>query len=215
MKYTKFRKKENNFNLNLNFYMSNKKIRGKKKLIKNLDRWVKKNIKLDFEYLEKEKRDYLKLNFSPFYNLLQNRIPPLWYQRLLIKGLYSIYQSWYKKLSENNKIFYLKMWIMEKNIMNSQLVVAIDEKVDFYKNVFEETPIRKKSSLNILLNKFHFLDTMFIMPLLHINSANNLLDQLTTRDLKKIEKNLIKIINEKDASLTYIYTLDTVLLCSL
>lgn len=216
MKYIKIRKKPKKHDIRMTFYLSfKKKKRGLKRLIKPINLWKENNINLNVQDLENKKNQYVKLNFSSFYNFFKSHNPPLWYQKLLLKALFDIYKSWFVELSKLSKPFYLKIWLMKDDCMASQIVVGIDEDIDIYPSIFKESPINPKSSLNIVLNKFPFLDTMFIVPLLHLSSLNTLKDNLSQKEIKNLNKTSTNIINEEDGSITFIYPLDTVLLCSL
>lgn len=62
---------------------------------------------------------------------------PSWYKKLIIDCLIQIYDCWQKELDSLNKHYYLKIWVFEKEFMQSQVVVALDEFVHFYDNSFE------------------------------------------------------------------------------
>lgn len=216
MKYNKLKKRPENLEILMDMHLSlKKKKRGLKRLIKPILLWKDRNISLDIEKLENKKNQYVKLNFSSFYNFFKNQNPPLWYQKLLLKALFDIYKSWFVELSKLNKPFYLKIWLMKNDFMASQIVVGIDEEIDIYPSILKENPIDRDSSLNIILNKFPFLDTMFIVPLLHLYSLNTIKDNLSQKEIKSLEKISVDNKIEEDGSITYTYPLDTVLLCSL
>lgn len=165
--------------------------------------------------MEANKKQFVKFNFSSFFDLIKSQNPPLWYQRLLLKALYDIYKSWFIELSKSTKPFYLKIWLMKDDIMSSQIVVGIDEDIDIYPSIFNQSPINPKSSINKLLESFPFLDSMFIIPLFHMNSLNTEKDDLSKKEIRKLENINIKKVKEKDNSISYVYPLDTVFLCSL
>ena len=216
MKYTKKRKKTKNFEISMSVYLSyKKKRRGLNRLVKYINLWKEKYINLDLEKLEVNKKKFVKFNFSSFYDLIKSQNPPLWYQRLLLNALYDIYKSWFTELSKFNKPFYLKIWLMKNDFMSSQIVLGIDENIDIYPSIFKESPINPKLSINKLLESFPFLDNMFIMPLFHLTSLNTGKDNLSKKEIKKLENINIRKVQEKDNSISYIYPLDTVFLCSL
>lgn len=216
MKYVKIKKRPADSHISISVYLSpKKKNRGLKRLIKPIELWRKNNLILDIDELENTKRRYIKLSFSYFYNLFKSKNPPIWYQKLLMKALYDIYSSWFVELSKLSKPFYLKMWLMKDDLMLSQIVVAIDDGIDIYSSIFEENPINSESSLNSMLNKFPFLENLFIIPLLHLSSLNSLDDNLSPKEIKKLNKISTKKIEKDDGSTTFIYPSDTVLFCSL
>lgn len=216
MKYTKIRKKIKNSEISISIYLSyKKKRRGLNRLVKYINWWKKRHVNLELDKLETNKKQFVKFNFSSFFDLIKSQNPPLWYQRLLLKALYDIYKSWFIELSKSTKPFYLKIWLMKDDFMSSQIVVGIDEDIDVYPSIFNQSPINPKSSINKLLEDFPFLDSMFIIPLFHMNSLNTEKDNLSKKEIKRLENINIRKVKEKDDSTSYVYPLDTVFLCSL
>lgn len=216
MIYTKIKKRPAISEISVSIYFSQrKKKRGLKRLIKPIELWRETNLNLDINELSNKKNQYIKLSFSSFFNFFKNHKPPLWYQRLLLKALFDIYKSWFVELSNLHKPFYLKIWLMKDDFLLSQIVLGIDEDIDIYPSIFNESPIHQHTSLGKLLNEFPFLDTMFIVPLMHLSSVNTIKDNLSQKQIKKYESISTDIIKESDDSITFTYPLDTVLLCSL
>ncbi len=91
---------------------------------------------LDKETLEVDARDYVKIWIYPFYSINQYSLPS-WYKKLIIDCLIQIYDCWQKELDSLNKHYYLKIWVFEKEFMQSQVVVAVDKFVHAYDNSFE------------------------------------------------------------------------------
>lgn len=123
-----------------NIKIRHKKIRGKKRILRNIDKWIAQNRNLDLVYLTQFGRDYVKFWVKPFCNLsLTNSIypePDGQLKQKLIDGLFEIYQHWQKQLDQLNKPYYLKIWLFEKHISRSQVVCAIDDNLSFYDDVF-------------------------------------------------------------------------------
>lgn len=113
-----------------------KKIRGWKRRIRQLEEWKKHYLGLSNETLSLYSRDYVKLWLPPFYSLTNYRLPN-WYKKLLINALIEIYDSWNSEL-EVDKKYYLKIWLFEKEFMQSQVVIATDKFLHFYDNTFED-----------------------------------------------------------------------------
>ena len=91
------------------------------------------------------------------------------FKRALINGLVEIYTSWQDQVKKLNKPYYLKIWLFEKDLKKSQVVCAIDYKIDFYSNTFEEIINSKKANpfqnINTKLNDFQWqmaLDNLYI-----------------------------------------------------
>ncbi len=215
MNYKKIRNKKKNKEIFINVYLSkSKKVRGLKRAVKKIEIWKEKNIYFNIEKFEKEKRHHLKLSFSPFFNIFKNRLAPLWYQRVLMKALYEVYLSWTMELSKSNRKFYAKIWILKNDFMSSRLVIALDEEVENFPSFYRENPISEKNSLNSFFDKFPFLDTMFIIPLLQLTKVNTVKDKISKKQLRKILKNSVEDFEEEDKSRTLVYPIDTILLCT-
>lgn len=215
MNYKKIRNKKKNKEIFIDVYLSkSKKVRGLKRALKKIHIWKVKNILFNIENFEKEKKHHLKLSFSPFFNIFKNRVAPLWYQRVLMKALYEIYLAWAMELSKSNRKFYAKIWILKNDFMSSRLVIALDEKTENLPSFYRESPINGENSLNSFFDKFPFLDTMFIIPLLHLTKVNTIKDNISQEQLKRISRISIEKIEEKDKSITIVYPIDTILLCT-
>lgn len=216
MKYIKIRKKKKQENISINIYLfQKKKARGLKRAVYKIEKWQRENSFLDINSFQLNKKHHLKLSFSPFFNIFKNKKPPLWYQRILMKSIYETYKTWFYELSKTERKFYIKLWILKDDIMSSRIVVALDEEIENFPSFYKENPISKKNSLNSFFDKFPFLDTMFIIPLLHLSNINSIKDDMKVREIKKISKISLEILEEEDKSLTFIYPIDTILLCSL
>lgn len=215
MNYKKIRNRKVNEEIYINIYLSeSKKIRGLKRAVKKIKTWKENNVEFNVENFKSSKKQHLKLSFSPFFNIFKNKEAPLWYQRILIKALYDIYLSWSMELSKSDRKFYVKIWILENDLMSSRLVVALDEEIENFPSFYKENPINANNSLNAFFDKFQFLDTMFIIPLLQLTKVNTVKDKMSEREIKKISKISLEISVENDQSLSFTYPSDTILLCS-
>ena len=119
------------------------KVRGMKRKIRLIENWKKQNLDLDVEFLLENQRDYKKLWISPFYDLHMisefecgHINPPNWYNRLLLEAMIEVYKSWDKKLKELNQPYYLKIWLYDPRFIESQIVVAIGDFINFYDTTF-------------------------------------------------------------------------------
>lgn len=124
--------------------MRQKKIRGHNRRQKQIDHWRLGNLSLDLT-------DYL-LNISDRYNtkisihpwnglsITNSAIPQPKgkTKQKMLNGLLDIYEDWKAKLDKLGQPYYLKIWLFEPRFSQSQVVCAIDENVDFYKNTFDE-----------------------------------------------------------------------------
>ena len=119
-----------------NPFVNKKKVRGWKRQIRKLNKWKEIYININIKSIEKYKYDYVKIWIDPWDRLIK-RNPPMWFQKLIIKGLVEIYENWKKQLEKTYKNYYLKLWVFEPNFYNSQVVVGIENKIGYYNNLFD------------------------------------------------------------------------------
>lgn len=119
-----------------------KKIRGKNRRLTAINDWINANKSLNISFLETEKKEYVKFWVDPWSRISVTKSefpePDGIFKEALINGLFEIYNAWKIQLDSLNKEYYLKIWLFEKNLRKSQVVCAIDDKIDFYGNSFEE-----------------------------------------------------------------------------
>ncbi|POY40607.1 hypothetical protein C3L50_03680 [Flavobacterium alvei] len=124
-----------------------KKIRGNKRRIKKIENWRINNLKIDLDYPEKTNKDYVKIRIFPW-NPVAMSIhnypnPKGKIRKKIIESFFDIYESWNIQLKELGKPFYLKIWLFEPNIYDSQVVCAINDKIEYYENIFYKPKIEK------------------------------------------------------------------------
>ncbi|WP_158850999.1 hypothetical protein [Algibacter sp. L1A34] len=128
--------------------MNTKKIRGHKRIWNDIEKWKNANLKLDLENLKQNERDYAKIWIHPFsgISLTNSQIPEpkTETKKRILNGLFDIYESWKNQLDELNEPYYLKIWLFEPRISKSQVVCAIGNSIDFYKNTFKVSANPKK-----------------------------------------------------------------------
>ncbi len=152
-----------------------KKIRGGKRRLKAIKLWVENNKMLDIDYLRSYEKDYVKFRIDPWGRFIINNIefpqPKKMFKREFINGLIDIYTSWQDQLNKLNEPYYLKIWLFEKDLKKSQVVCAINSKIDFYDNTFEKIDPKHSDKLfsfkniNPNLNDFQWemaLDNLYI-----------------------------------------------------
>ncbi|WP_105620104.1 hypothetical protein [Vallitalea okinawensis] len=138
----------------MGFISIKKKTRGLRSKVKRIDHWKEQSKELDLESIKKYGRDYVKIWIPPFYNLYKinkyevgHKNPPNWFNKLILEAMLEVYDSWDKKLRGLNEPYYLKLWLYEPNFINSQIVAAIGDYIDYYEDVFE--PDENKKALPI------------------------------------------------------------------
>lgn len=124
-----------------------KKIRGHKRIWKNIDNWVENNKELDLAYLQHRKREYVKVWIPPFGNIsvLNSEFsPPKGKTRKkIVDGIFTIYNNWKKQLDELKEPYYLKIWFFPNDVSKCQVVCAIGEFLDFYNITFYKPDFSK------------------------------------------------------------------------
>lgn len=120
--------------------MRKKKLRGHKRIWKDIEIWRNNNLKLDIEYLKTRQRDHVKIWVSPYcdYTMLNSEFPqPKGETRKkILKGLIDIYTEWKKQLDELGQPYYLKIWLNDPYFSESQVVCAIGDFLTFYDSTF-------------------------------------------------------------------------------
>ncbi len=150
-----------------------KKIRGGKRRLKAIKLWIENNKVLDIDYLLSYEKDYVKFRVDPWGRFIINNIefpqPKKTFKKEFINGLIEIYNAWQDQLKKLNKPYYLKIWLFEKDLKKSQVVCAINSKIDFYLNTFEEIinsdKINPFQNINPKLNDFQWevaLDNLYV-----------------------------------------------------
>ena len=108
-----------------------KKIRGWKRRVRQLEEWKHDNNKFDIEFLKDNKFDYKKIFNDPLINDL-----PVWYKKKIVSAFIDIFNGWKQQADSQLSSYYLKLIISEVDPFDSQLIVAIDEEIEAYKNKF-------------------------------------------------------------------------------
>ena len=134
--------------------MREKKIRGHKKIWKDIENWRLDNLDLNLaDYLLNERdRYYAKIRVSPWsgITLTNSEIPQphRMTKHKILNGLLDIYDNWKKQLDQIGQPYYLKIWLFEPRFSQSQVVCAIGESIDYYKSIFFEP--EKGKNLNLV-----------------------------------------------------------------
>ncbi|GAB2787444.1 hypothetical protein GCM10027275_35240 [Rhabdobacter roseus] len=117
-----------------------KKIRGLKRRQHDIDRWVEFNKSVDLDRLKKNRYQYVKPKVGPWANLYNDKPYPKNYRRQLLTHLIDFYFNWKQVLDREFEIYYLKLWIQYPRFIDSQLIVAIEDKISHYEN-FEQIKV--------------------------------------------------------------------------
>lgn len=125
--------------------MRTKKIRGHKRIWKDIERWRTVHSPMDAGFVD---RKYVKIWVHPYsgISLLGSKIPePKGLTRKkILEGLLDIYDAWKKELDSQGEPYYLKLWLYEPQISRSQVVCAVGDFRNFYDSTFYTPETQKK-----------------------------------------------------------------------
>lgn len=122
-----------------------KKIRGHKRIWKDIQQWRLAYSRLDAQFVN---RKHVKIWVHPYsgYSLLGSKYPePKGRTRKkILEGLLDIHDSWKKELDSTGEPYYLKLWLYEPQFSRSQVVCAIGDFREFYDSTFHKPEIQRK-----------------------------------------------------------------------
>ena len=103
--------------------MKIKKLRGHKRILKEILKWKNDSLELDLKNLESYGRNYEKVWVSTYSNLSmsgsQVSSPKGKTRKMILESLLTIFNSWEAKVKELNKPYYLAIWFFDNNIENN------------------------------------------------------------------------------------------------
>ena len=155
--------------------MRYKKTRGQRRRHRLIEQWRLQNMQIDLNHLQNYNCDYVKIFVHPWCDLsITNSIfpePKRKTKLLMLSALLDIYFSWKQQLDSMNQSYYLKIWLYEPNFSKSQVVCAVDDRIDHYNNIFLKAEDEKKPKTSAygqiedrlkMLNWQHYLHEDFI-----------------------------------------------------
>jgi hypothetical protein len=101
----------------------NKKIRGWKRRIKQINRWGEDILEPDLEWfaLTSSRDIYRRCTISPFYNL-EKKHPPLWFYKLIVTKFIAAYDTWKQALDQLGIPYDLQIWLFNPSFIRSEIV---------------------------------------------------------------------------------------------
>jgi hypothetical protein len=135
------------------------KIRGLRKRKSQIEKWITNSLEIDIDNLINRQVYYEKIYIYPWAHPYCDKQPPTGYRNQITAGLVDIYFIWLTELKKLNQPYYLKIWLYYPRFMNSQVVAAIGDKIEYYDNIFPSVdksisfPIDKFSMINDKINK--------------------------------------------------------------
>ncbi|KXY55091.1 hypothetical protein, partial [Bacillus cereus] len=115
---------------------------------------------------------------------------PIWYKNKVIYALVDVFQSW--KLAAEFKFnhFYLRLHINENDLLDSQLIIALEEQIVEYKNKFVEyqTQLEKPLFLNNIALNWRAYHLISIWLEDEINTLSTTEQELLLNNLLEVRK---------------------------
>ncbi len=122
--------------------MRKQKIRGHRRRQKQIEKWRLENLEFRFDLLEGYKKDHIDIVVHPWcdISIINSTFPEPKgkTKKLMINALFDIHDSWKQQLDSRGLTYYLKVWLYDERFSKSQVVCAIENKIDFYKNSFSK-----------------------------------------------------------------------------
>ena len=174
-------------------FVNKKKVRGWKRQIKKLEKLIENSKELNSDFLSKYKYKTLELWISPWGNLVK-RNPPIWYRKLYLKKLLDLYFIWEEQLKKNYKDYYLEIWLFHPNFYGTQLVAAVDDRIEYYEKLFN--PVNDNKTTFPKEYKIPNIDSFHWIPFYEEDEAWKNADELDDDSIKWLEKNSYKVIQE-------------------
>ncbi|MBD3892234.1 hypothetical protein [Olleya marilimosa] len=129
----------------------NKKTIHSKKIIKQINKSISDSEhKLNIDFLKKEK--YYNYEIEEWYGEEFGIKGEL--RKKIIETLLKTYFEWKNELDKLNKEYYLAIWLYNPRMLKSEIVCAIDEKVNYYEN---ESFLASNKNSEFELNQFGLL----------------------------------------------------------
>lgn len=120
-------------------FSNRKKVRGWKRRLRQLERFRLAYRALDVDALRSSHYDYVKVWLDPW-SRLGGRNPPVWFRRRILAALLDIHDAWRAELEKTDEAFYLEVWLFHPDFHRSQVVAAMDWRMEHYQNVFPPAP---------------------------------------------------------------------------
>jgi len=121
--------------------MKEKKIRGHKRRLKQIEHWKQFHVAANLErILSSWHHHYAKIRIYPWNGFTWGNSktpePKGKTRAAILNGLLDIYDSWQKQLDTLGEPYYLKIWLYEPNFTESEVVCATGDKLHFYDATF-------------------------------------------------------------------------------
>lgn len=127
----------------MSYDATSKKTRWIGRRIRAIEKWRSDNSILNLDSITVAHSKHLSFHKEIFSELLLEgtEIITVNQQRkiknLIVKSMIDIYNEWDKYLKEEYDEYYLKLWIYPHSFLDSQIVIAVNDKIQFYKGLFE------------------------------------------------------------------------------
>jgi len=114
------------------------KVRGGRRRARAVEAFRRRHLALGEQALA-EGRGWVKLWIDPWYRLVR-REPPGWLRHQMLGALLDIHRSWHDRLAAHEEAtgepFDCMLWLLGPHFVESQVVFAVGDWRDFYRDVF-------------------------------------------------------------------------------
>jgi hypothetical protein len=127
----------------MKYHEKKEKIRGARRRAKQLQQWKERHINalnpnVLYNFPPGQEYYYAQVSIWPW-----KLNPPMWYRRLMLESMIEVYDNWRRILIEGDRPFYLKIWLFDLRVYQSQIIAAVGERIERYENLFFRDPIAK------------------------------------------------------------------------
>lgn len=124
-----------------NPFSNQKKVRGWKRRIRQLERLRLAHRELDVDALRQGGVDYVKIWLDPW-NRLVPRNPPYWYRRRILAAFIDIFDAWRERLEGAGEPHYLELWLFDPDFHRTQVVAVMGDRIASYQTLFDPAEAR-------------------------------------------------------------------------
>lgn len=121
--------------------------KGTKKNVKSHSKWnqfFQNVINTSLPYPEKESKEILENDYYEYVKIVHlvglfHKEQSYWFREQATRFLIKLYNKWKRIVERLDQEYFLKIWVFENNFLESQLVFAVNNRIDRYANMFEDS----------------------------------------------------------------------------
>ncbi len=119
---------------------------GTKKNLQTFSRWnqlFKHKLNTAEPYSENASKDLLESDYYEYVKIIHlvglfHQEKSYWFRDQAIHFLIKLHDKWHKIAGKLDQSFFLKIWVFESDFLDSQLVFALNKRIDRYTNMFDD-----------------------------------------------------------------------------